>query len=99
MKEIEELNFQEEVTEEQIVEEGMKLDIAPDADLTIKNIKNDSLFIREEKLQLKKAQLNTSITLEQLKNESVNINDSFIFYDEIEGSFNYLYLSHYLYLE
>jgi hypothetical protein len=39
------------------------------------------------------------IMLEQLKNESVNINDSFIFYDEIESSFNYLYLSHYLYLD
>ncbi len=37
--------------------------------------------------------------LEQLKNISFNINDSFIFYDEIEGSFNYLYLSHYLYLD
>jgi hypothetical protein len=30
--------------------------------------------------------------LEQLKNESVNINDSFIFYDENEQTFNYLYL-------
>ena len=38
------------------------------------NIKNDSLFIREEKLQLKKAQLNTSITLEQLKNEHAAVN-------------------------
>jgi hypothetical protein len=32
------------------------------------------------------------IELEKLKNESVNINDSFIFYNEIESSFNYLYL-------
>ncbi|REE83297.1 CHAT domain-containing protein [Lutibacter oceani] len=37
-------------------------------------IKNDSLFIKEEKLQLKKAELNTSITLEQLKNENAVLN-------------------------
>ena len=31
--------------------------------------------------------------LEELKNESVNNNDSFIFYDENDKSFNYLYLN------
>ena len=35
--------------------------------------------------------------LEQLKNKSVNINDSFIFYNENEQTFNYLYLD-YLYI-
>jgi len=36
-------------------------------------IKNDSLFIKEKALSLKKTQLNTSITIEQLKNEYANV--------------------------
>jgi len=37
-------------------------------------LKNDSLFIKETELKFKKAQLNKSITLEQLKNEKAAVN-------------------------
>lgn len=41
---------------------------------TKSSIKNESLFIKEKELALKKAQLNKSITIEQLKNETASVN-------------------------
>ena len=41
---------------------------------TKSTIKNDSLFIKETALTFKKAQLNKSITIEQLKNEAASLN-------------------------
>ncbi len=53
----------------------------PSESLTIINKDNYKIFVSCFKIEL-----------EKLKNESVNINDSFIFYDENEQTFNYLYL-------
>ncbi|SNR56310.1 CHAT domain-containing protein [Lutibacter flavus] len=59
----------------QFAEQTKSLVLLENKELTLAKsaIKNDSLFIKEKELVFNKAQLNKSITLEQLKNENADI--------------------------
>jgi CHAT domain-containing protein len=59
----------------QFAEQTKSLVLLENKELTLATsaIKNDSLFIKEKELEFNKAQLNKSITLEQLKNENADI--------------------------